>query len=58
MNKYFVIAVKWDDTKQKQVEYIAGTFDDFICAKLFKDAYNKFYHSDARIEDTTTLLNK
>ena len=55
MNKYFVIAVKWDDTKQKQVEYIAGTFDDFICAKLFKDAYNKFYHSDARIEDTTTL---
>lgn len=42
MNKYFVIAIKWDDDKQKQVEYIVGTFDDFICAKLFKDAYNKF----------------
>lgn len=58
MNKYFVVALKWDDAKRKQVEFIAGTFDDFLCAKLFKDAYNNRYKADARIEDTTTLLNK
>ena len=58
MNKYFVIATKWDNAKRKQVQYIAGTFDDIINAKLFKDAYNEYYRSDARIEDTTMLLNK
>lgn len=57
-NRYFVIAKHWDTEKEKQVEFIAGEFDDFICAKLFKDAYNDHYSANARIEDCTTLLNK
>lgn len=55
--KYFVIATKWDDTRKAQVKYIAGQFDSYINAKLFKDAYNGHYHADAKIVEDFNLLN-
>ena len=47
--KYYVIATKWNDEKKKQVKFIAGEFTDYNMAYLFKEAYNDFYHTDAKI---------
>ena len=55
--KYFVIATKWDDKRKAQIKYIAGQFDSYINAKLFKDAYNGHYHADAKIVEDFNLLN-
>lgn len=41
--KYFVIAEKYDYDKKAQVKYIAGQFDCFPCANIFKDAYNSLH---------------
>lgn len=48
-NRFFVVAIKWDDFKKEQVKFIAGEFTDFVNAKLFKDAYDKNYSVDSRI---------
>lgn len=53
---YFVIAKHWDDEKKAQVNYIAGQFDNYMNASLFKNAYNEWYHADAVIRDTDTIL--
>lgn len=34
--KYFVIATHWDDNKQVQAKYIAGEFNSYMNASLFK----------------------
>lgn len=49
--KYFVIAIKWDDDVKDQIKYIAGEFDSFLNAKIFKDAYNEHYKANAHIVD-------
>lgn len=55
--KYFVIATKWDDNRKAQVKYIAGQFDDYVNASLFKKAYNDHYKADAKIIEDFTLIN-
>lgn len=55
-NRYYVIARVYADEVKCWVDVIAGEFDSFINAKLFKDAYNQHYSADARIEDRYTLL--
>ena len=47
--KYMVIAVKWDSEEKKQVKYVAGEFDVYMNASLFKQAYNEYYSADAYI---------
>lgn len=47
--KYMVIAIKWSSEEQKQVKYVAGEFDEFMNASIFRDAYNKFYSANAYI---------
>ena len=47
--KYFVIATHWDDERKAQVKYIAGQFDSFANANIFKTAYNEHYKADAVI---------
>lgn len=47
--KYMVIAKKWDSEKGKQIEYIAGEFDEYMNASIFKNAYNAYYSTDAYI---------
>ena len=53
--RYFVIAEKYDYDKKAQVKYIAGEFDSFSCAKIFKDAYNEYYKANACIVDQSKL---
>lgn len=57
MKKYFVIATHWDDEKKTQVKYIAGEFNNYMNASLFKKAYNDYYHADAVIVDDFTMIN-
>ena len=55
--KYFVIATRWDDKKRAQVKYIAGEFNSYMNASLFRDAYNNHYHANAKIVEDFDLLN-
>lgn len=54
--RYFVIAERFDCEKKAQVKYIAGEFDSFPCAKIFKDAYNEHYKADAYVVDQNKLF--
>lgn len=55
--KYFVIAMHWDDNRKAQVKYIAGEFDNYMNAALFKTAYNEHYKADAKIVDDFAMIN-
>ena len=55
--KYFVIATHWVDNKQVQAKYIAGEFNSYMNASLFKNAYNEHYKADAVIVDASAMLN-
>ena len=56
--KYFVIAIKWDEEKEAQVKYVAGQFNSYINAELFRNAYNDHYSANAQIYSEYELLNK
>ena len=58
MKKYYVIAIHWDDEKKAQVKYVAGEFNTFVNARIFKDAYNEHYHANAELVEEFDLLNK
>ena len=49
MKKYYVIINKWDSTKNKIVEQVAGEFDSFMNANIFANAYENYYSSSTRI---------
>lgn len=49
--KYYVIAIRWDDELKKQIEYIAGKFETYSNARIFRDAYNNYYHTNAIITE-------
>lgn len=55
--KYFVIATHWDDNRKAQVKYIAGQFDNYMNARIFKEAYNDHYKTDAVIVEDFGLIN-
>lgn len=55
--KYFVIATHWDNEKKAQAKYIAGLFDNYVNASLFKQAYNDRYHADAKVVKNYELIN-
>jgi hypothetical protein len=55
--KYFVIATHWDDNRKAQVKYIAGQFDNYMNASLFKKAYNEYYSTNAVIVEDFALIN-
>jgi len=55
--KYFVIATHWDDKRKAPVKYVAGEFDRYMNAVLFRDAYNSYYSTDAKIVEDFDLLN-
>lgn len=55
--KYFVIATHWDNNRKAQVKYIAGEFDNYTNAVLFKTAYNEHYKADAKIADDFAMIN-
>lgn len=51
MKKYFVIATKWSEKDQKQVEFIAGEFYDYMNAEMFKKLYCETYKTYAEIKE-------
>jgi len=55
--KYFVIATHWDNDRKAQVKYIAGEFNNFANANIFKNAYNEHYSADA-VEHSIPLDRK
>ena len=57
MTRYFVIAKKWSEDEQAQVDYIAGEFPNYNLAKIFKDAYNHEYRTHAIILEEANLVN-
>ena len=53
LKKYFVVAKRWSDEKKEIIEYIAGEFDEYMNASIFRDAYNKHYSAHSRIVEST-----
>lgn len=47
--KYMVVAKKWCDDSKTQIEYVAGKFDEFVNANIFKKAYNDHYKANAYV---------
>ena len=56
MERYYVIATRWSEKDKKCVDYIAGEFNNYNNARIFKDAYNNYYSSHAIICDEYNLL--
>ena len=54
---YYVVAKKWDEEHEKQIEKIVGTFPLFHLAKLFQEAYEAEFKAHPRIYDEDELLN-
>jgi len=57
MSNYFVVAAKYDEKVEKQIKVIVGQFKDFVNAKIFMDAYNKFYSTDAKVVSEYEVFN-
>lgn len=55
--KYLVIAQKWSEEDHKIINYIAGAFDEFMNARIFAEAYNRYYKANATVEEAKALLN-
>lgn len=51
MKKYYVIAKRWFAEHKEVREFVAGEFDNFMCASIFKDAYNEHYSTTAYIKE-------
>lgn len=49
MSKYEVEVIRWNEDQKKQIKVIAGTFDRFIDAQLFAEAYRKHFSATAEI---------
>lgn len=53
MNKYEVWVTVWSNEYKKQIKVVAGEFDKYFNAKLFADAYSKYYHATTEIVEYT-----
>ena len=56
--KYFVIATCWNDEKKEAEKCIAGEFDSYMNASIFRDAYDKYYSTNSTIVEDFELLNQ
>lgn len=43
MSKYEVCVTVWSEEQKARIKVVAGTFDRFMNAKLFADAYRNYY---------------
>lgn len=55
--KYFVVATQWATKAETQIKVIVGSFDTFVCAEIFRNAYNQHYSANAEIVGSLELLN-
>lgn len=51
MKEYKVMAQRWDDEKRGIVYYVAGTFEDIVNVRIFKEAYEKFFSTQVVIAE-------
>lgn len=51
MTRYMVFAIQWDNESKCQREFLIGEFTTYFNASLFRDAYNKHYSANARIQE-------
>ena len=49
MEKYYVIAKKWNSEQKKVINYIAGEFSEFHLAAMFSHAYKENFNASAKI---------
>ena len=49
MSKFEVLVTVWSEQHKSQIKIVAGTFDRFLNAKIFADAYAKHFSADAEI---------
>ena len=54
--RYFVIAKHWDSERKEQCDYIAGEFNRYVLAEIFKKAFEKEFGGTARIVEEHELL--
>ena len=57
IHRYSHLFSHWDDNRKAQVKYIAGQFDNYMNASLFKKAYNDHYKTNAVIVEDFALIN-
>lgn len=53
MNKYEVWVTVWSEEHEKHIKRVAGEFDNYVCARLFKEAYENHYSAHAEIVEYT-----
>ena len=46
---YEVWITLWSNKEKAQVKKLAGTFDTYLCARIFKLAYDERFHTDCKI---------
>ena len=49
MSKYEVWVTVWSEENKSQIKIVAGTFDRFMNAKIFANAYTAHFSSAAEI---------
>lgn len=47
--KYLVITTKWSEEVHDRIDVVAGAFDSYFNASLFRNAYNEYYSASAYI---------
>ena len=51
MKKYEVLAMVWDREQKKSIKAVIGTFDKYINAKIFANAYHAEFSSNTEINE-------
>lgn len=49
MKVYKVVARVWSTEDKKVVDKVLGLFEDYVCAKLFRNSYNTRYNANSEI---------
>lgn len=55
--RYFVVATHLNEEREVAEKFIAGVFNDFMCASIFRRAYNEYYKADAVVFDACKLIS-
>lgn len=54
--RYLVIATHWNENIKDQEKYVAGSFDKYLNAELFRNAYNEHFKSNAYIVEVKNII--
>lgn len=49
MKRFEVWVTVWSEEFARQIKKVAGQFDEYFCAKMFKEAYEKHFSATAEI---------